>query len=69
MLGPALGQGGGLHEGVFGDTVFGVDAHDLEGALGQGAGLIKDHDPGAGQLFQIGGAFDEDAAAFSIRCR
>ena len=62
VFGPALGQGGGLHEGVFGDTVFGVDAHDLEGALGQGAGLIKDHDPGAGQLFQIGGAFDEDAA-------
>lgn len=32
-----------------------MDAGDLEGALGQGAGLIKHHDAGAGQLLQMGG--------------
>ena len=39
-----------------------MDAHHLEGALGQGARLIKHHDAGAGQLLQIGGALDQDAA-------
>ena len=65
MLGPALGQSGGFHEGIPGHAVFGVDAHHLEGALGQGAGLIKHHDAGAGQLLQIGGALDQDAAGGS----
>ena len=62
MLGPALSQSGGFHKGIPGHTVFGVDAHHLEGALGQGAGLIKHHDAGTGQLLQIGGALDQDAA-------
>ena len=62
VLGPALGQSGSFHKGIPGHAVFGVDAHHLEGALGQGAGLIKHHDAGAGQLLQIGGALDQDAA-------
>ena len=65
MLGPALGQCGGFHKGIPGHAVFGVDAHHLEGALGQGAGLIKHHDAGAGQLLQIGGALDQDTAGGS----
>ena len=65
MLGPAFGQGSGLHQLFVGDAVGRVDAGDLEGALGQGAGLIKHHDAGAGQLLQIGGALDQDAAGGS----
>ena len=66
VLGPALGQRGGFHAAASSVTPSaGVDARDLKGALGQGAGLIKHHDAGAGQLFQIGGALDEDAAGGS----
>ena len=43
----------------------GINAGDFKGALRQGAGLIKDHHTGTGQLFQIGRALDEDAAGGS----
>ena len=62
MLGPALRQRSGFHQSILGGALRGVDAGDLEGALGQGAGLVKDHDAGAGQLFQVGGTLDQDAA-------
>ena len=53
---PALGQRSGFHEGIFGTALHGADLDDLEGTLGQGAGLIEDDDAGIGQLFQIGRA-------------
>ena len=62
VLRPALGQRSGFHEAVFGTALHGADLDDLEGTLGQGAGLIEDDDAGIGQLFQIGRALDEDAA-------
>ena len=65
VLRPALGQRSGFHEAVFGTALHGADLDDLEGTLGQGAGLIKDDDAGIGQLFQIGRALDEDAAGGS----
>ena len=65
MLRPALGQRSGFHEAVFGTALHGADLDDLEGTLGQGAGLIEDDDAGIGQLFQIGRALDEDAAGGS----
>ena len=63
VIGIALGQSGGLHQGVGVDSLGGVDLSHLKDAPGQGAGLIKDYDAGAGELFQIGGALDQDAAA------
>ena len=39
-----------------------MDAGHLKGALGQGAGLVEHNDAGAGQLFQIGGTLDQNAA-------
>ena len=65
VLRPALGQRSGFHEAVFGTALRGIDLGDFEGALRQGAGLIKDDDAGIGQLFQIGRALDEDAAGGS----
>ncbi len=65
VLGPALGQSSGFHQLLVGDAVCRVDAGHLEGALGQGAGLIKHHNTGAGQLFQIGGTLDQNTAGGS----
>ena len=62
VLRPALGQRSGFHKGIFGTALHGADLDDLEGTLGQGAGLIEDDDAGIGQLFQIGRALDENAA-------
>ena len=60
--GGALGQGGVFQQLVLVHLVV-VDGGDLEHALGQGAGLVKDHTFGVGQLLQIVGALDEDALA------
>ncbi len=62
MSGPALCKGGGFHELFRCNTRCGVDAHHCKAALRQGAGLIEYDHPGTCQLFQIGRAFDEDAA-------
>ena len=62
MLRPAFGQRSSLHEGFLRTALHGADLSDFKSALRQGAGLIEDHDAGVGQLFQIGRAFDEDAA-------
>src|SRR5699024_1298388 len=62
VFGIALGQGGGLQQGIPVPAVGRVDPGDLKDAPGQGAGLVKDHDFGAGQLFQIGGALHQNAA-------
>ena len=62
-----MGCGPGLSASAAYSTSFAslylavVDAVDLENALGQGAGLIKDHGLDLGQRFQIVGAFDQDA--------
>ena len=60
VRGGAFGQGSVLNELGFVDGVV-VDAHDLKDALGQGAGLIKDHIIGLGERLQIVGAFDQHA--------
>ena len=62
VLGPAFGEGSGLHQRVFAYPIGGMDAHHLECTLRQGAGLVKDHNTGIGQLFEVGRALDEDAA-------
>ena len=62
MLGPALGQRGSFQQLLFRGALGGVDAGHLKGALGQGAGLVEHNDAGAGQLFQIGGTLDQNAA-------
>ena len=65
VLGPAFRQRSGFHQCGVGHALGGVDAGDLKGALRQGAGLIEHHNAGVCQLFQIGRAFDEDAAGGS----
>ena len=62
MLGPALGQCGGFQKLLLRGALCGVDAGHLKSALGQGAGLVEHNDAGAGQLFQIGGTLDQNAA-------
>ena len=62
MLGPALGQRGSFHQLLLAGALCGVDAGHFKGALGQGAGLVEHNDAGAGQLFQIGGTLDQNAA-------
>ena len=62
MFGVALGQGRRLQQFGFVHAGGGADPGHLKDTAGQGAGLVKDHHPGAGQLFQIGRALDQDAA-------
>src|SRR5699024_4432234 len=62
VFGIAFGQGRRLQQGGGVHPARGIHAGHLKDALGQGAGLVKDHDAGAGQLFQIGRALDQDAA-------
>ncbi len=62
VLGPALGQRGSFHQLLLAGALCGVDAGHFKGALGQGAGLVEHNDAGAGQLFQIGGTLDQNAA-------
>ena len=65
MAGPALGQGGGLQQGVLSEALGREHAGHLEHALGQGAGLVEHDGFYLGQRFQIVAALDQDAAAGS----
>ena len=60
MVGVAFRQGRQLQQPGF-RNVVGMDGGHIEYALGQRAGLIKDHDLGTGQYFQIVAAFDQNA--------
>ena len=60
MVGVALRQGRHLQEPVL-IALIRVDGGDVEDALSEGAGLVKDHDLGVGQHLQVVAALHQNA--------